>query len=75
MSHFPALIADYITPVIVSCFILGVSCGSTFILILSARCIRSRIFMIITISIIIVTSARAGVWSQGTLILGISSIL
>src|SRR6266436_9782980 len=74
MPLFPALIAGHITSVILTCFLLGASRGSTFIFIIIAGRSRSRVSTSLAI-VIIITSAWAGVWSRGTLILGISAFL
>src|SRR5258705_6573502 len=75
MPLFPALIAGHITSVILTCFLLGASRGSTFIFIIITGRSRSRISTILAILIIIITSAWAGVWFRGTLILGFSAFL
>src|SRR5258705_7532527 len=70
MPWFPALIAGYITSMILICFLLGASRGSTFIFIIIVGSSRSRVSTILAILICIITSARVGVRSRGTLILG-----
>jgi hypothetical protein len=73
MSWLSALIADYITAVIMSCFILSVSCGTTPVIIIRTRCILPRLSgIIIRITSPVVRSRTTLVrWSS----MGITSVI